>query len=140
MNTEFTMKGFTKYTDQELEEIELKRINRIGYKTSNFEPYKQPEPTRCLEEEEKELQKEVAEHIEAQGGNHREYWHKWAINTGAGKYNNPEDETSTEDVIDGRIGQRQAIIDYLVDAGIDPDRFNDVSLEDLRKMAIRAGA
>ena len=137
---EFTMKGFTKYTDQELEAIDLKRINRIGYKTSNFTAYKQPEASKSLEEAQKALQQQVVDRMNEQGSNFRYYWEKWPVNTGASKFKNPDEETCAADILDSRKGQRDAIIDFMIDLGIDPDKFNDVSLEELRKMAIRAGA
>ncbi len=134
MNTEFTMIGFKNYNDKELELIEQKRTNRLGYKTSNYKSHGSPAPKRDLKPIQDELEKEVRDKMIELGANHRPYWIKWSINTGAGTFKTPED------VIDGRIGQRQAIIDYLVGMGIDQEKFNNVSLENLRKMAIRAGA
>ena len=140
MNNEFTMKGFTKYTKEEEAALDLKRINRLGYRTSNFEAYEQPKPMKSLEDTFLALQQEVVDRMNEQGSNFRYYWERWYVNTGAGKFKNPEEEFLAVDVLDNRKGQRQAIIDYMIDLGIDPDKFNDVSLEDLRKMAIRAGA
>jgi hypothetical protein len=134
MNAEFTMIGFNNYTDQELEAIDQKRTNRLGYKTSDYKTYEQPRPVDNLESRQQELQKEVSDKMIASGGNHTYYWERWYVNTGAGALKTPED------VIDRRISQRQAIIDFMVELGANPERFNNVSLEDLRKMAKRAGA
>jgi hypothetical protein len=134
MNQEFTMKGFTKYSTEELEAIDQKRINRIGYKTSDYQAYSQPKPIGSLEVEQKALQKEVADTMNKRCGNHRPYWEKLYVNTGAGA------SKTKEDIIDNRISQRRAIIDFMIELGANPERFNNVSLEDLRKMAVRAGA
>lgn len=140
MTAEFTMKGFTKYSQEEQEALELKRVHGLGYRTSNFEAYEQPKPMKSLEDTFLALQQEVVDRMVEQGSNFRYYWEKWFVNTGAGKFKNPEEEACAVDILDSRKGQRDAIIDYMIDLGIDPDKFNDVSLEDLRKMAIRAGA
>ena len=133
MNTEFTMIGFKNYSDKELAEIENQRTPRLGYSNSNYQPYTQPEPSRSMESDQKDLQKEVADKMNA-NSNHIYYWERWAINTGA------RNHSTSAETIDNRISQRQAIIDYLSELGANPERFNNVSLEDLRKMANRAGA